>query len=195
MAFEDSPGTDSVRSKSGKHGRKSVRLDRPGPPEDGPSPKPDAPPNAEARPGRGGLLDRILQSIRAGRSVPERRESDRRPAVDAKVWVGWWDGDDFGVVEGRVMDLSRGGALLWMDTRPPLRTPVWFYKETDDILATVRGEVVRRGVGRDGGFSVRCRFVVPCPTLFFQAVLCDQPPRSPSAKARIVPPAGHQEGP
>jgi hypothetical protein len=102
--------------------------------------------------------------------------------------VGWWDADDFGVVKARLIDLSRGGARVVMEVKPPSREPIWFYKESGDAIATVRGYVVRRDAAVNGAFMVRFRFASECPTFFCQAVLCDQPPATAKGRLKIVPP-------
>lgn len=186
MTADDRSSTRPFKLKVGKNGRTSVRLDRPAGTESEASPSPDF--HQGTSPESGGLFDLIRRRIRARRVKQERRESVRHPAIDPGVWVGWWDGDDFGVVEGRMTDLSRGGAQIWMDVRPPSREPIWFYKETGDVLATVRGYVVRSGVSREGGYAVRFRFATICPTFFCQAALCEQPLRESSGLAKIVPP-------
>lgn len=183
MGPDDRPPLNPFPMKLGKTGRRSVRLDRP------PASKSEAGAAAlsVAKPEKAWALELIRQAIGGQPRAQERRESIRHPAVDASVWAGWWEGDEFGVTEGKLIDLSRGGALVVLGERPPGRDPVWFYKESGEALATVRGYVVRTTVAPEGAFAVRFRFVTQCPTFFFQAALCRQPPGK-SGRPRIVPP-------
>jgi hypothetical protein len=165
-----------LRIKLGHAGRKVFRVDRPEAEAD-PS---DPGPAAAVENGR--LFDTIWRAIRADES--ERRGSPRHLAVEPDVWVGWWCRDNFEAVDGRMINLSRGGALVVVGHKPPKRQSVWVYKEVDSAVVCVRGEVVGYNPAPDGAYAVRFRFAVPCPTLLCQAVVCPQPaPRSSGALA------------
>lgn len=120
-----------------------------------------------------GLLAVILKAIRS--EPANRRHGYRHQAAGRVVWVGWWKGDDFGAVSGHVRDIGRGGARVVLGRRPPRRQPVWLYKEVDDTLACVRGEVVGHTPAPAARYDVRFRFASPCPTVLLQAVVCDPP--------------------
>jgi hypothetical protein len=160
----------------GGSARRLLRLDRP---EDEPEDHRDRPSH-----GRGasdaaespGLIALILGAIRAA-SPPapaDRRTGFRHPAADREAWVGWWSDDDFIAVPARVRDISRGGARAVLLRRPPHGESVWFYKEVEDTLAFVRGEVAGVTPSPGGSYAVRFRFAVPCPTLLLQAVVCER---------------------
>ncbi len=117
-----------------------------------------------------GLKALILKAIRA--ESPERRHGIRHEAGGCEVWVGWWSGDDFGAIRGIVRDIGRGGAKVVLGVRPPRKACVWLYKDVDDSLACVRGEVAGMTPAPGARFAVRFRFVNPCPTQLLQAVIC-----------------------
>jgi hypothetical protein len=160
----------TIRLRPGRGGRTLVRLDQPFDPaargKAGTGAESGAPPAPEC----GGLFDRLHKAIFAARS--DRRRMVRHEVVDHNVWVGWWSGDRFGAVPGRVVNLSRSGALAVLAHRPRRRQPVWVYKEVEATLAFVRGEVVAVNPAPGGEFSVRFRFASPCPTVLCQAVIC-----------------------
>src|SRR5262249_35564673 len=119
-----------------------------------------------------GLVASLFQALRS--EAPERRGGRRHEAAGRDVWVGWWSGDEFRAVPGRVRDIGRGGARVVVDTRPPRKRSVWLYVEMDrhDAPGCARGEVVGHTPAPAGRFAVRIRFAVPCPTALLQAVVC-----------------------
>ena len=146
----------------GRDGSKWVRFDRPG--AGGPADPEETPVNHP------GLMALILKAIRA--EAPERRGGIRHEAGGREIWVGWWSGDDFGAIRGLVRDIGRGGAKVVLGVRPPRKGCVWIYKDVDDTLACVRGEVAGMTPAPGARFAVRFRFVSPCPTLLLQEVIC-----------------------
>lgn len=156
-------------------GGKSFRFDRPGDVGNGP----EADSRREAVAETPGLIAQILQTIQA--DPTDRRRGVRHEAAGRKVWVGWWTGDEFGGVRGRVRDISRGGAQVVLGLKPPKRAAIWLYKEVDETLAYVRGDVVGHTPSPGARYSVRFRFVAPCPTILLQAVVCE-----PASAARRV---------
>src|SRR5215208_5861226 len=93
-------------------GEKAVRFDLPPVPDD----KPD--------PGRKGLLD--LFRAWMARSPQDRRVMARHKSLRAQVWLGWKRGDDaFFANPARLVNISRGGALLQVADPPPQRHSVW----------------------------------------------------------------------
>jgi hypothetical protein len=144
----------------GRDGSRWVRYDRPGG-----AAEPEATPVSHP-----GLIALILKAIRA--DVSDRRGGVRHEARGREIWVGWWSGDDFGAIRGIVRDIGRGGAKIVLGVRPPCKGCVWIYKDVEDTLACVRGEVAGMTPAPGARFSVRFRFVSPCPTILLQAVIC-----------------------
>jgi hypothetical protein len=160
----------------GRAGRKLLRLDRPDAEGDDTGDQSSPDPRSKQAPESPGLIALILKAIRAAAaSEPaDRRGGVRHPAEGRTVWVGWWSGDDFGAVPGRARDISRGGARVVVFRRPPKGQPVWLYKEVDDTLAFVRGEVAGVTPSPGGSYAVRFRFANHCPTILLQAVVCER---------------------
>lgn len=157
-----------LRIKLQRAGHKLVRLDRPLVPDA------ESDQKTEAAEGKGSLIDLLLRAIRT--EPANRRQDHRHPAVEQDVWVGWWSGDDFGAIKGRLLNISRGGAQIVVACRPPRKKSVWIYKDIGTTLASIRGEVAGYTPAPEGCYSVRFRFAMPCPTVFCEAVVCRQSP-------------------
>jgi hypothetical protein len=132
-------------------------------------------PGREARSEAPGLIASLFQALRV--EAPDRRRGRRHEAAGRDVWVGWWSGDEFRAVPGKVRDIGRGGAKVVVDTRPPRRRSVWLYMDMGDHdgPGCARGEVVGHTPVPAGRFAVRLRFAAPCPTALLQAVVCAPP--------------------
>lgn len=151
-----------LRIRLGRAGRKQIRLDRPA----GQEPESEKP----ATPENGLLLSSIWKSIRA--HSQERRDGPRHPAAEQEIWVGWWNGEHFGALDGRLLNISRGGALIVLGHRPPRRQSVWIYKEIDSELSCVRADVAGITPAPEASYSVRFRFASPCPTVLCESAVC-----------------------
>ena len=163
-----------MRIKLRRAGQKMVRLDTPvdaGAKTD---------PKAAAVEAGGSLIGLILKAIRS--DPADRRQDHRHPALAQEVWVGWWTGEDFGAVNGRLLNISRGGAQVLIGCRPPKKKSVWIYKDIGSTLASVRGDAIGYTPAPGGSYSVRFRFVAPCPTVLCEAVVCRQ---TKAAKDRV----------
>ncbi|MFO0954243.1 MAG: hypothetical protein U0835_24415 [Isosphaeraceae bacterium] len=180
-ADEQTRGRQVVISHSAE-GRRLVRLDSPFAPPPGPGDRPTGTPES------GGLLDLIRKAIQA--STRERRGAVRHDAVERDIWVGWWTGEHFGAVQGRLVNISRSGALIVMGSKPPKRQPIWLYKEVGEALACVRAEVVGVTPAPSSEYTSRFRFAVPCPTILCQAAVCGQGDASRGSKGGKA----HQRG-
>lgn len=165
--LSDSPGP-CPNARRGKGRRATVRFDRA---------FGSAEPAEEESPG---FLARLREAFR---SSEDRRGMTRHPVVDREIWVGWWRGDDFGAVVGRLVNLSRSGAMVILDDRPPRREPVWFYREVNGAVVCVRAALVGLMPAPGGAYRARFRFAAYCPTDLCQAILCGQngslPPEDP----------------
>ncbi len=166
MHTDETRNEKPLRIKLRRVGHKVLRLDSPVDPESGPDPK------AAAVEKGGSLIDMILKAIRS--NPADRRRDHRHPALEQEVWVGWWSGDDYEAVNGRLLNISLGGAQVVVGCRPPKKTPVWIYKDIGSSLAIVRGEVIDSAPAPGGSHAVRFRFAIPCPTVLSEAVVCRQ---------------------
>ena len=132
-------------------GQRTIRLDQPaGAPADEPV-SPESP----------SWLERLRLAILADRK--ELRSSTRHRAVHREIWVAWWTNEEFGAVNGSLENISRGGALIVMNTRPPKNQPIWIYKELQGEMTCVRAKIAGVTPAPDGSFAARFRFEAPCP--------------------------------
>jgi hypothetical protein len=160
---ENVPMRDTpLRISLGSSGRKLFRLDKPS----------DA--LVESDPERavenGRLWHLILRRITA--SAQERRGGVRHPVASREIWVGWSARDQFVALDGMMINISRGGALVLLKDRPPRDRPVWVYKDVAGVVRSVRGEVVGFTPAPGGAYAVRFRFATPCPTALCESVVC-----------------------
>ncbi len=174
MRLEETDRDEPSTHGSGRSKHKHVRLDRPQTAADEP------PAEKKTSPENRSLFDKILRAFKADNS--DRRGARRHVAVVPEVWVGWWSGDEFGTVYGRLLNLSRGGALIVMGEWPPKNLPMWVYKNVGTAIACVRGEVVGATPAPYGAYAVRFRFSAPCPTMFCEAAVCEAVDRSGAAE-------------
>ena len=137
----------SLRISIGSKGRKLFRLDTPSHPlaeQDG---------QTEAESGR--LWSLIWGKVQS--ASQERRGGVRHPAVSHEIWVGWSTRDQFEAIDGLLINISRGGALIVLKSRPPRDRPVWVYKQVASSVWSVRGGVVGHTPG------ARRRLCCPVP--------------------------------
>ncbi len=118
-----------------------------------------------------GLLDLFRAWI--SRAPEERRAMPRHEAVQYQVWLGWWKApQEFLAPKARLINISRGGALVFSDDPPPRRQAVWVglgeFEPSDCVGALVLD--VRTARRRE--CAVRLAFHAPCPHRFFEAAVC-----------------------
>ncbi len=162
-----SPDHGQIESRTRK---RVLRLDKP----ELPGAAPESVPKTEREHWR--LLNRIVRAFRANDDDDDRRASRRHVAVRPEVWVGWWAGEHFGVIEGKLLNISRGGALIVLGEWPPKRAPVYVYKDVGESIACIRGEVIGVIPSPRGAYAARFRFAAPCPTPICAASLCESKP-------------------
>ena len=154
-----------LRISIGIRGRKLFRLDTP----THPLAEQDTPPTPE----NGRLWSLIWGRVQA--VTQERRGGMRHPAVSQDIWVGWATRNQFEALDGLLINISRGGALIVLRNRPPRDRPVWVYKEIASSVWSVRGEVVGFTPAPGGAFAVRFQFATPCPTRLCESAVCGSP--------------------
>jgi hypothetical protein len=117
--------------------------------------------------------------------TPERRRSPRHEVVESRVWLGWWRGEEgFRAESAVIIDLSRGGAFIFLDVPPPRDQPVWISLGLPDPVGFVEGRVVATKAMRQGQCAVRLEFRAPCPYGFFEAAVCGMAPADPRRRNR-----------
>jgi hypothetical protein len=149
--------------------KRVLRLDRP----EQPGAAPESAPKTEREHLR--LLERIVRAFRT--NDDDRRSSRRHVVVRPEIWVGWWAGENFGTIDGKLLNISRGGALILLGEWPPKRVPVYVYKDVGEAIACVRGEVIGVIPAPRGMYAARFRFAAPCPTSICEASVCESTSR------------------
>jgi hypothetical protein len=126
--------------------------------------------------------------------TPERRRAPRHDANESQVWLGWKRGaDGFRSSSALIINLSRGGAFVFLDDRPPKDEPVWISMGTPAPAGSVEARVVAIKVMRQGQCAVRLEFREPCPYGFFEAAVCGMSASDPRRRNRR--PAGGDRAP
>jgi len=100
----------------------------------------------------------------------ERRQSPRYFPEETRAWIGWWHGSRFYVAQIDLVNLSKGGALIYLAERPPTSQPVWLCLGAPHPLEYVQARVLD-ACPRLGSAEYRARvdFHTPCPLGFFLA--------------------------
>ena len=144
---------------------------------------------SDLAPGRGSLLrafgawGKRLKSVRA----EERRTEDRHDPFECKAWVGWKTWRQFHMNSALVINLSRGGARIFLDTPPPPGKDLWVFLETPGQNAVVKGRAVEVVTVVGGQCTVRLAFSQPCPFAFFEAAVCGLAAANPRMRAAKSP--------
>lgn len=164
-----------ARSEPGEHeARTRKRVLRIDTPVDPGSP-PESAPKTERAQLR--LIQQIVRAFRVNDKDDDRRAARRHVAARPEVWVGWWSGETFGTIEGVLLNISRGGALIVLGEWPPKRAPLYVYKDVGETIACIRGEVIGVVPAPRGMYAARVRFAAPCPTLICAASVCETRPK------------------
>ena len=133
-----------------------------------------------AVPGLGSLLRAFDARHEAWRVEP------RRGAAECAARLGWSAGRDRVNVGALVIDLSRGGARIFVDEAPPPGRVVTVFLEAADRSAKVDARVLDVRPTVTGQFVARVGFDAPCPYDLFEAAVCGLPPADPGARRGAV---------
>ena len=151
-------------------------------------------------PGRGSLLRSfgVWDGKAAARSTPapvsERRVEERLP-VECHAWIGWKTWRQFHMNNALMIDLSRGGARVFLDAPPPAGRSIWVFIETPKLNSVVPARVLDVRPTKTGQCVARIAFDEPCPYGVFEAAVCGLAPVDPkrrrarAAAAPTPPPA------
>jgi hypothetical protein len=117
--------------------------------------------------------------------MEERRRTPRHEVVESQAWLSWWRGEKgFLASSAVIIDLSRGGAFIFLDIQPPKDQPVWISLGMPDPVGLVEARVVTVKMSRQGQCAVRLEFCAPCPYSFFEAAVCGMAPTDPRRRNR-----------
>jgi hypothetical protein len=86
-----------------------------------------------------------------------------------------------------MINVSRSGARIFLDTPPPTDRPVWVFLETPERSTVVKARVVEVRMTSGGQCAARVTFDEQCPYAFFEAAVCGLTPADP--KKRVAPAA------
>ncbi|WP_158633669.1 PilZ domain-containing protein [Tautonia sociabilis] len=103
----------------------------------------------------------------------ERRETPRfTPLVD-RLWLGWWDGEQFQTIGSQLIDISLGGAAIACTDGPETGDDAWFCVVGPRLSGGTRAQVVGREPmpGSPGVYRLRLRFLPRCPQDVFEIAL------------------------
>ena len=146
------------------------------------------PTTSESGSGRASLLGVFgifsgTAQARKPKHVPERRSTDRVHHLECLAWVGWKTFRGFSMNDALLVDISRGGARIFIDKTPPAQAPVWIYLETPDKHASVRAKVVVSELTHQGQCMLRVEFEEHCPYDFFEAAVCGLAASNPKIRS------------
>ena len=126
----------------------------------------------------------------AAARAEERRAEVRHDQVECRAWVGWKRWRRFPMSHALVINLSRGGAQVFLDAPPPPGTALWVFLETPGQTAIVKGRAVEVCLTAAGQCTVRVAFSKPCPFAFFEAAVCGLAGDPPEAARPRAPGGG-----
>ena len=105
--------------------------------------------------------------------LPNRRTEERHPAAECPAWAGWWvDARDFRITRARLLNISRGGAMVLLGDSPPVRDAMWICLGTPEPVDCAQATVLEvQKNGENQSPSVRLAFRAPCSDTFFRAAV------------------------
>lgn len=120
----------------------------------------------------------------------ERRESRRYTPAETHAWIGWWHGSRFLVTHAELINLSKGGALVEVDDRPPSSQPVWICLGAPHPIEHVQARVLDATLRPSGDYTARLEFYCAPASFFLAAGYESEVPRSrPIADGDLGPEA------
>ena len=118
---------------------------------------------------------KLLELFRSLIGIPnhDRRIMPRHPATEYAIWLGWWRGEqEFFTTPARLVNISRGGALITTIDPPPERHTVWICHGSPEPTECIKAKVLRVSRVLRRECALRLAFPEPCPHGFFEAAVC-----------------------
>ena len=106
-------------------------------------------------------------TTRRGRRL--RRAEPRYTAIVDQVWTMWWQGDEYLGRSGRLVNVSRHGAMILSSFLFREGQILRLYLEEPAPQVGVEAHVLGLIEGVEGTHQVRLGFSRPCPDEFFEA--------------------------
>jgi hypothetical protein len=107
------------------------------------------------------------QARKVARKGPDRRVSFRYPTARNTMRLAWWVGEELHETVGWIINLSTTGALLRLESPPPLDSIASFRMEWPTPSIWYQGRVMRLDDGERVGFH----FDGGCPYDLFRSVV------------------------
>ena len=144
--------------------------------------------------GRGSLLGAFSSWVaEAGLSKQkppsdERRREPRQSGVECLARVGWRVWGRLKSIDVLIINISRGGAQVFLDSRPPARRSIWLFLESTSGARVAKARVLKLRELASGQIVAHVAFRKPCSFAFFEAAVCGQAASDPRARlTRTVP--------
>jgi hypothetical protein len=118
---------------------------------------------------------KLMELFRALIGIPscDRRSMPRHAAAEFAIWLGWWRGEqEFFALTARLVNISRGGALVTAIGPPPERHLVWICHSSPEPTECVEAKVLEVTRVRRREWALRLAFTEPCPHGLLEAALC-----------------------
>jgi hypothetical protein len=127
-----------------------------------------------------------LFRMRGETATRERRSEARHEIVECRAWLGWkiWRG--FRAPAALIVNISRGGALVFLDEPPTDHRPVWIFLETPQVRTIIKAKTLEVRTTNSGQCAVRLAFETPCPYSVFEAAVCGVSPADPKERIRAA---------
>jgi hypothetical protein len=100
---------------------------------------------------------------------PPRRREQRFEAVEDKIWIQWWQGEEYLGRAARLVNVSRHGAMIVSTFLFQERQSLRMFLEEPAPQIGVGGIVLGVVEGWQGVHQVRLGFDIPCPDAFVKA--------------------------
>ncbi len=115
-----------------------------------------------------------------------RRKEPRYEGASSLLWMQWWEGDEYLGRAARLINVSRGGAMIvaavLLQPRQEVRV---FLEEVEDSVG-VNGIVLGSVEGKQGLHQMRLMFKSPCPESFIEAAAHSFEMWMASGQTRVV---------
>jgi hypothetical protein len=127
-----------------------------------------------------------LFRLRGETAARERRSEPRHEIAECRAWLGWklWRG--FRAPAALIVNISRGGALVFIDEPPAANRPVWIFLETPQVRTIIKAKALEVRTTNSGQCAVRLAFETPCPYCVFEAAVCGVSPADPKHRVRAA---------
>jgi hypothetical protein len=111
----------------------------------------------------------LIEDGRPPAGVRQRRREPRYRAIENRLWLQWWEGEEHLGRSARLVNVSRHGALIVACVLFRERQRLWVYLEEPAPQIGVKAVVLGINEGTTGMHQIRLGFVSECPDAFIEA--------------------------